>query len=564
MNLKSIEKIKVKIGFVFGSLFLFTIFLYSNCSKVSMYDQQATSMSVVSKTSKSNVPTNVLTPIHLDTIINTSISPTIPIANYFSQPNLKAKWSLDSVQSVSAIQTNMNGVLTILSQDSNGVNYRYDPPPGFRGDDEVSIYIQIESEKMPSEIDLQISVGNPLPLTQSYTMAVRGVGCVMCHAQILGTGSLVTDFGQSNSANLGLLSSNASKKYYGVYSDHMHSFKTSKISNDTNVQVPAAVLSGSPALLSFPSSYTGTINSVNSAITIGAPKVEDLTKYKIDANAVTGLKNVYYYRDNNQSSANLSGLIQDANGVLYNDSKSNLVCEGDLFIDGVVRLTNLKLDSGVGCRIYATGTIFLDGAITYVKTSYIYSHLQLSSSRAIVVGVGNIQSLDSSHDCMTSNSANLEYQYCESTNVLKARLGYFTQANSNACKVTPGATGSTAINSWTADEDMFSTKDDSVNTSQKLLKIVADSDLADSILNSNMKRVDASCDANLANASFSRLLLNAPYIQGRNSNLFSGLIIAENLMWSMNKFQIINDPVFTQVPILPLLDMKTILQVPSN
>ena len=69
---------------------------------------------------------------------------------------------------------------------------------------------------------------------------------------------------------------------------------------------------------------------------------------------------------------------------------------------------------------------------------------------------------------------------------------------------------------------------------------------------------DASCGKNAAGEfsreeHFDRLLLNAPRIDSRYTGQFNGVIIAETVLMSLSRFSFSFDPVFSRVPVLPLL-----------
>ncbi len=72
---------------------------------------------------------------------------------------------------------------------------------------------------------------------------------------------------------------------------------------------------------------------------------------------------------------------------------------------------------------------------------------------------------------------------------------------------------------------------------------------------------DASCRPDGRSVSFERILLNAPIVQSRYQGRFSGTIIAEYTLMSLNTFVFAYDTTFDNVTILPFLDSKTYLDV---
>ena len=86
----------------------------------------------------------------------------------------------------------------------------------------------------------------------------------------------------------------------------------------------------------------------------------------------------------------------------------------------------------------------------------------------------------------------------------------------------------------------------------------ADGSLLRSIEQSISGFQDASCNSNSLGIAprevhFERLLLNAPRIDSRYQGQFTGVVIAEVALMSLSKFSFTFDPVFSRVPVLPLL-----------
>lgn len=60
---------------------------------------------------------------------------------------------------------------------------------------------------------------------------------------------------------------------------------------------------------------------------------------------------------------------------------------------------------------------------------------------------------------------------------------------------------------------------------------------------------------------FSRLLLNAPVINSRYKGRFKGLVVAEYALFWQGKSSFEFDPIFKEVPVLPLLKDSDYLRV---
>lgn len=86
----------------------------------------------------------------------------------------------------------------------------------------------------------------------------------------------------------------------------------------------------------------------------------------------------------------LSGIGPGSNPSFFTNT-GEVVCDGDLLVRGTLFLNQPVIATRTGCRIYATGPAFLQGAITY-KTrdgSADKANLQLVSAKAILLGLGD-------------------------------------------------------------------------------------------------------------------------------------------------------------------------------
>ncbi|MEQ1841514.1 MAG: hypothetical protein ABL994_13985, partial [Verrucomicrobiales bacterium] len=207
--------------------------------------------------------------------------------------------------------------------------------------------------------------------------------------------------------------------------------------------------------------------------------------------------------------------IETAPGAHFvrNVPGGELVCHGDLFVNSVLFLHQLRLrtDNG-GCRIYTTKSVFIQGPIEYLGSAT-SRNLQITSARAIVLGMGP-GAIDGGP-----------------SNTLRNRLQDF----------------------WT--RFTYFTRDNSLTMQQKLDEIVNDS-----LWISELR--DASAQApHYRNLGFERLFLNAPNYQSRYQGQFKGVIIAEMAIGSLGNFSFRFDNVFETVPILPRLSEREMIRV---
>ena len=202
----------------------------------------------------------------------------------------------------------------------------------------------------------------------------------------------------------------------------------------------------------------------------------------------------------------LSG-FSNKDGYYGNDS-GWLECDGDLFVDGIVYLKDLKVRTKSGCRIYSTKTIFVyvteastshRPGIIYDTTISTQGNLGLMSSKAIIMGLGKCTSGDSlinrSHDERTDN--------------------------------TPTLVGVGAIADY------------------------------NQLISSGLQLYDAGNCQNYANlgrsVNFEHLIMNAPIVHTRYTGDIKGVLIAQHMVGSLGKFAYEYDPVFDTAAIFPVI-----------
>jgi len=83
----------------------------------------------------------------------------------------------------------------------------------------------------------------------------------------------------------------------------------------------------------------------------------------------------------------------DRSQTQYITNTAAVQCSGkDVVIDGTLLLNNLQIyaEQG-GCRMYVTGSVFIEGPITYLSSGAAADptqNLQISSATSIIMGVG--------------------------------------------------------------------------------------------------------------------------------------------------------------------------------
>lgn len=415
-----------------------------------------------------------------------------------------------------------NGRLDVL--DPKSFRMRYTPNANFRGEDFGLLFL-IEGGKFVSSAVVRIQVDNAL-IGLKPALAVRGTGCIMCHASI--SSNVITDFGYGDSYFFGGPElppvdhtsiyaddkTDPAWKYIRRLGDEVivpraSTAHLSKVGAPTLADYLAGVLAAS----SYPEVNTTKVTEVD-RVYIGAPAA---AKILLSARMVPGLEAVKYIPDFNQPSTPPALIRKLGSGLDHytNDPGQEFVCSGDLVVDGVVYLNRPVIRSETGCRIYATGSVFVTGPITYSGGNEERRNLQIVSARSINMGLGR-------NTCGTkligSDSLlnRLQSEY---------RRRYFE---------TRGEPNKTV--------------------QQKLDDIVADYNKVGYLL-------DASCDTTGREVGFERLILNAPIVFSRYTGGFRGSVIAEIALMSLDQFIFEFDPVFTKEAVLPLLSPEDYLVV---
>ncbi len=440
--------------------------------------------------------------------------------------------------------------------------FRFTPSSGFRGTASFS-YTVSDVAGATATASLSIAVGSSVSMIRP-ALAVRGTGCIVCHASI--HSNVVTDFAYGDSYFFGQADPAYPQPFNGsIYGDHGgsvtgsggSSWSTGYIQGSVyvpkNAFLPASLTQVPMSLAQYLTLNVGKYQVISpgapkpaiieqNSVYIGAPSVQTIQDAVVQkSGSQVPVGSYRYFKDATSSLNAVQGLVSGVNangslaGYLRNSASSEFLCEGDLVVNQTLFLENLRIRTNDnGCRIYALKSVFIQGAITFLGSST-NRNLQISSSSAILMGLGRAQSQFYMYH---PNTGITEF----ATDSLKYRiLDSFTRYS-------------------------FHTRDTSRSTTQKLEDIYDESGL---ISNSSTKLWDAAApggvvaanDIEVKSIAFERLLLNAPNVQSRYLGNFKGVVISEFALFGLGAFKFEFDPVFSQVPVLPLIQEKDYLLI---
>jgi hypothetical protein len=371
-------------------------------------------------------------------------------------------------------------------------------------------------------------------------LAVRASACITCHAKI--HPSYITDFGFGDSYFFGNPSGGAK---FGSFDGHIYGDFYGGEPNKTGwltaeigkrIIVPQAGfnfdLKAAGSKLDK-SNYQEALQSTSLAqylqalenrktkpasviekkrIFIGAPDAETIeTRFGM----AHGTAEPFKYIKNDSSSPGFSGIGLNSRKEFYTNTQE-ILCDGDLLVRGTLFLNHATFATKNGCRIYATGPIFVQNGVAYKNLGgqADNTNLQLVSAQAILLGVG-----DKSCDATSTESPlsrRLVSGYAVST---------FMTRTSTGKSISPQELGK------------------SIYAQGKLIVALEDAGCHDDTI------------------GFTRLLLNAPQIHSRYKGAFKGLVIAEFALFRLSKGNFEFDPVFKAVPVLPRLKDSDYLQI---
>ncbi|MBC7691797.1 MAG: hypothetical protein H7222_08500 [Methylotenera sp.] len=367
--------------------------------------------------------------------------------------------------------------------------------------------------------------------TLQPALAVRGASCLSCHANV--QSNMITDFGYGDSFFMepgGGGNANGS-----MYFNHgLTSWQTAQITG--SLIVPQVDLK-LPELAKQARTVDpqGLSSSLSLAQFLQMPVIADLDGNRRNEPAMTvGVnptgsaleviekKSIYIGAPADADilslapslAASASGFVQVSNSLpgspmvlksagtgskLYLRNEAGpLNCYGDVVIKGTLFLNapNIQTDAA-GCRLYVAGSVFIQGKILLNGSSTSTHNLQITSSKAIMLGFDNTS-------------------VAERLNLGGDRTWLLPYAFTRG----PGT------------------------NREKHQAVLDDAHLiADLVDGGNVTQ-----DTN-------HLLLNAPLVHSRYAGNFTGAVIGEIVLFRLGQFSFRFDPVFEKVPVLPLLNV---------
>ncbi len=500
--------------------YLFSLVLilvsFQNCSKIDVKNIQRDLGSTAVPEIPEVITSGFLTLPEVDVLIETDFE----VPKTF---NLNSEATLPASQVTISDATSMPIKGRLININIAARNFTYTPAHGFRGNEKANVKIRDTNNK---EIMFKITfrVGNALSSFEP-ALAVRGVGCILCHANI--KSNIITDFGLGSEYYFGGTASGLGWNSGNIYGNHAENLRSISLTDNKSIFVPAITLPNSAQTLKAYvqselnlGSSSAAVASEKNKIYIGAPVESDLTA----AFHITNERSKYFKNDSN-SSPDLIGLMDSNN---FFQVIGNFSCDGDVFIRGPLYLDNLKIKTLQGCRLYVVGSVFLYGEIQYVDASNINNNLQITSTKSINVGLG--------------------------TPFNKA--GKLCDVNTHAETVRSGSSlRSRYVDVWTVPSQFVRS---TTNPKAYGQSILAEAGLIESQIGA---LPDASCRPEGRTVHYEKLLLNAPAVNSRYTGNFSGTVIAEYAIMALGAFKFEFDPVFKLVPVLPVLDASKYLKV---
>jgi hypothetical protein len=422
-------------------------------------------------------------------------------------------------------------------------------------------------------------------------LAVRGMACLMCHANI--QANVITDFGNGEpwfmaagpvgSSGDGPFGVNFTSDQ-GWYNNLADTWQTATIQGSVdvpNVAVPSNVISNlgvnsAGATVTFPDPNGAPVSLVNfmntpytihdtfgfdvgseaqSAMSYGVTPASGaspvvgyntvrITSYEdsdILALLPTPISNVGFSLVNvpGVTGASLNGLKVVGNSTtgqyVTNTPGQTLTCTGaDVVVQGPLLLSNASIDAdNGGCRFYVAGSVFIEGPINYVGQSN-SQNLQITSSRVISMGVGS---------------------------------GYPAAAPANPVVGSPSLAAGSCYPSCNALQyrlldDTRGAQISGTSFSSRATQILADAATvgwiqdAQDLTGVNYATGKSYNGYTRASISYSHVLFNAPIIYSRYLGETVGTMISDIALFSLGEFKFEYDNVFENVPIFPLLPLS--------
>ncbi len=364
--------------------------------------------------------------------------------------------------------------------------------------------------------------------TLQPALAVRGMSCLMCHADV--RSNIITDFGYGRPYYLGGENINLFDRDQNWYNNLANSWQTAKSIVGT-VYVPdkpitakaQAVLgpnyAGQP-LLSLPEFFV-TKYDVNwnyfkqpevshSSMSLrvqplSGPPVKGLSQVMIRAPSEAEIQSLApslfagqgsgFQRLGDTSPVQFISKMNGSQSFVINDENSILECSNaDIVVKGTLYLRGLRVNAQRGCRLYVSGSVFIEDSITYVGPSD-KQNIQITSANAIIMGISKTR---------------LKRRLIDDHRGLQidGTRPYMERANQ-------------AMNEAEIIGSLKDSQDDYGGV---------------------RKSVD-----------FTSILLNAPIIHSRYLGRLKGTIIGDAALFALGEFHFEFDSIFGEVAVLPLL-----------
>lgn len=437
---------------------------------------------------------------------------------------------------------------------------RFTPHASYVGQDMVPVYVPDDfNSALAASVNMR--VGNTLNTIQP-ALAVRGISCITCHTQA--SSNIVTDYGHGSPW---YFDSATNDSFYFDRVGNGDGLASLNLMGVGSLTVPKGLIPDS-VKASFPG-VSSLADWVRARFAQGSPntaaQVKEINSLKISLPTAARIAALFgnpgtaqAYLPDTQDSPALSGLALSGQAFVITD----LTCDGDLFLDRPAIFVNATVRSNVGCRIYSTKSVFIEGAITSVAatsgaTDY---NVQILSAESIWAGTGRIvkngafceldgagnpsgwfSSTGGTNGVDCKNVANAANPNCDSF-VIRTVNTVIRNTYSNAY---PNATSLKNF-MWPANYD--ASPGGTLAGQRASIEAALGRPL-----------YDASCGAGRRNVTLSRLLLAAPYVNNRYSGDVIGSVIAEAAIMSLGSFKYEFDPVFKHTSIFSLLDENELI-----
>jgi hypothetical protein len=214
-----------------------------------------------------------------------------------------------------------------------------------------------------------------------------------------------------------------------------------------------------------------------------------------------------------------------------------------------VHFKNLNLaTTPAGCRIYTRNTVFLQGDVIYAPENGPAQNLQISSARAIFVGLRDIElrmlpehsvgiRAGPSREGEQTFNAKLIEDRDKIGNLIKEDTGPFKIGSCNGQRA-----ATFRYNNGNVEWRYLSSR-----------QLVSTSEIATCHIEGDWAGRAADGLAARASHNYTGIVLNAPRVHGRYLGQFKGLVIAEDALFAVDKFKFEFDPIFSSTKVLPLL-----------